>query len=743
MDTFSFIPGRKTASPGSLARFLPPLEDGVISTWLSENVKKGAWVLDPFGSSPRLALEAARTGYRVLVTVNNPVTRFLLEICATAPKTTEFKAALADLAVSRRGNEKLETHLQTLYHTPCSNCQKEVPARAFLWRKGENAPYARIYECKECHETGEKPVTPFDIERAANIARMSGLHRARVLERVAELHDPDRGYAEDAIQHYLPRAVYVLATLINRLDGMQVSPERRRALTGLLLSACDRGSTLWPYPAGRPRPKQLSTPPQFQEYNIWQAIEESIGEWDDLGAPLPCLHWSQKGRKLPESGGLLIYDGRIKDLAEAIRDVPVEAVISAIPRPNQAFWTLSALWAGWLWGREAVGQFKVALRRRRYDWNWQAGALYAAFQHVFDLLPLSAPFFGLLAEAEPSFLAATSIAANGAGFDLQGLAMRTAHDPVQILWRRGERLSRSTEDVDLLSIRKGLYAHLQALGEPASFFQLFAAGLVTQIQSSQLLRSESDLDNVLQGVQSGIRDSIKNDSQLERIDSSDRSLEVGLWDLKNNESREESLADRVEKSVVNFVMNNPAPTLLEIEHTLYKEFPGLLTPSRALVSAVLESYTVQKAGRWYLRDEDQPVSRRAELQKMAGLIDALGKRLAYKTETIAENAYAWLDGGSPARIFYLIESAMVGHVLAENRHPAEKCSLVIPGGRAGLLSYKKKRDPRLEKSLEGWQIVKFRLMRSLEEIPVLDRVSFEEQITSDPIEQSPGQMMMF
>ena len=45
----------------------------------------GSWVLDPFGFSPRLALEAARAGYRVLVTVNNPITRFLLEMSARPP----------------------------------------------------------------------------------------------------------------------------------------------------------------------------------------------------------------------------------------------------------------------------------------------------------------------------------------------------------------------------------------------------------------------------------------------------------------------------------------------------------------------------------------------------------------------------------------------------------------------------------------------------------------------------------
>src|SRR5574339_670757 len=115
MDFQPYIPGMRPVEPGPLARFNPPLEEGVISAWLpapafdAAQGKAGSWVLDPFGFSPRLALEAARAGYRVLVTVNNPITRFLLEMSARPPSETDFKAALADLSVAKKGEERCET----------------------------------------------------------------------------------------------------------------------------------------------------------------------------------------------------------------------------------------------------------------------------------------------------------------------------------------------------------------------------------------------------------------------------------------------------------------------------------------------------------------------------------------------------------------------------------------------------------------------------------------------------------
>jgi hypothetical protein len=321
--------------------------------------------------------------------------------------------------------------------------------------------------------------------------------------------------------------------------------------------------------------------------------------------------------------------------------------------------------------------------------------------------------------------------------------MRTSHDPIQLLWQRGERLHRESEDVSVEAIQGALYEHLQDLGEPAVYLQLHAAGLAVQARGHGLKRPEQDFDEALREVQSKIQEAIQSSVRMERMDSEERSLEIGLWDLKEGEERAEPLADRVERSVVTFLQKNPASTLLELERGIYPEFPGLLTPSKALVGAVLESYGEEHAGRWRMRDEDRAALRRAELEMMAGLIETIGERLEYKVEQPAQNICIWKEKRKVVRVFYLLASAVTGHILDSNRYPVEKCLLVLPGGRASLLAYKETRDPRLRKRLEGWSIVKFRLLRSLADIPVLNRQTFEEQLISDPVEQTQGQMMMF
>lgn len=753
MDHQPYIPGTRPADPGPLSRFTPPLEEGVVSRWLPLHAGPGTWLLDPFGFSPRLTLEAARTGYRVLVTVNNPITRFLLEMSAKPPSEADFKAALADLAVVKKGEERLGAHLASLYITTCEKCEREIQAEGFLWRKGEEAPYARIYNCPHCEDAGERPATQSDIDRAKRIAATDGLHRSRAFERVAAIHDDDRVYAEEAISHYLPRPLYFLTTVINRLDGLKLTPERRRALSAMILLACDAGNTLWGHPSERPRPKQLNVPNAFREHNLWMMLERGLSPWTETGSGVAVEAWPNK---IPESGGICIYEGRLKELAHEVKkEIPIAAVIGSIPRPNQAFWTLSALWAGWLWGREAVEPFKVALRRRRYDWAWNATALHAAFAHLFELLPLGTPFFGLLPEPEPPFLTSALTAASAAGFDLTSLALRTEHDPVQLLWRRGESLKREVNEPNEESVREAMHAHLIERGEPASYLHIHAAGLLELAESHALRQKGQEFDEALRGIQSIIQKGLAEDERFVHY-SSGESVDTGMWGLRDGDSSVaslpqhdtgDSLSDRIEIAIVTFLQKNPNSIYLEIEDDLYPQFPGLLTPSKRMIYSVLESYALRDGAGWHLRPEDVAAARRNELNTITAMLEAVGTRLNYATRKQDKN-YLWISAGQDVeekvvRAFYILASALIGRAMDESPHPPEQTIIVIPGGRAGLIAYKAGRDPSLAARLKKYRLVKYRLLRTLFEVPVLTRETFEEQIASDPLERSKSQMMMF
>ena len=124
------------------------------------------------------------------------------------------------------------------------------------------------------------------------------------------------------------------------------------------------------------------------------------------------------------------------------------------------------------------------------------------------------------------------------------------------------------------------------------------------------------------------------------------------------------------------------------------------------------------------------------------MIESIGKRLEYTTRKEDKN-YLWEQNGRAERTFYILASALLGRALAETPYPPEQTIIVIPGGRAALAAYKAQRDPSLAARLKKVRVVKYRLLRTLTELPVLTRETFEEQVAGDPLEKSKSQMMMF
>jgi len=759
MDIYTSLPyptGNLPANPGPLVRFLPPVPIGVAPDFLAKHAGPGAWVLDPFGASPLLALEMARLGYRVLAAVNNPIGRFLFEMGAAAYPQSEFQAALAELASSRKGEERMEAHLQSIYLTECTKCSRSVPAQAFIWEKNGKILTSRIYACSACNEQGEYPATEADQQRAAQMDAVVGLHRSRALERVATRDDPDREHVEEALQYYLPRAVYALITVINKIDSLNLSPERRRCLQALVLTACDEANTLWGYPEDRPRPKQLTVPPRFRENNVWMALERGVEIWSLGGDPIPISIWPELP---PESGGICLFEGPLRDLAPGLKQTPIQAVLTALPRPNQAFWTLSALWSGWLWGREAVAPFKMVLRRRRYDWHWHASALQAALKSLSPHLPLQAPLFAIIAEPEPSYISAAMLASDSAGFDLNGVALRTPHDPAYLLWHRrafthqpaaGVRPDETSEprsgDAEATpeptlpgTIRDAFHTYLEQRSEPATYLHLHTAGL-TALAERHLLDWQ---DEGFANLHAPLVEALKGAAFIHHGGTDNP--ETGLWGLPALESESDPLPDAAERILVNHLVHHPTSSLDELETTLYSELRGLLTPPLSTTLAILDSYAIENEGRYSLRPEDTPSARLADLDAAGKILARIGKRLGYTPQwgQNGDRLLLWEEKGRYVHAFYLLASALSCKVLRANQHPTEICLLVIPGGRAGLLAHKLERDPVIKHIWEsGWRLLKYRQLRKLADTSNLTLDNWASLLAADPLTQ-PEQMRLF
>lgn len=760
-----------------LARFLPPLPGGMVRSWLQENILPGSWLLDPLGASPTLALEAAQAGYRVLVASNNPIIRFMIEVLASAPKASDFQAALAEIAMSKRGDERLEKHLYNLYLTECETCGERIPAHTFLWRKGETQPYGKIYRCPKCGESpgGERPITQFDLGQLNEMGR-DRLQRVRALQRVIPNDSEQRENVEEVLETYLARPLYVLFTLLNKIEGLGQSPDRVRLLQALLLSACDAGNSLWAWPGGRARPRQLSSPSQFREINLWQYMEDAISEWTKLTEPIQVTSWPDRPANLtPGKGTICLFHGRVKTLMPLPVEVVPQAVLTVFPRPSQAFWTYSVLWSGWLWGPEAALPIRNVLDRRRYDWNWYTSAIFSAFSGVGNHLNPGTPFFGLLPELVPGFLNAALCANQAAGFQVEGIALRIEQEIAQVsghIFIGENKPEQATakpdpsplQELDTLA-RDAMRENLLERGEPAPYLALYAAGLHALIRGGAVGRAANtipgDLFTRLQAL-------------LIRI-FSDRAFlhlyggpveESGWWWLANPpqgaplplriaappgklDKEQLPLADQVEIEAVRFIHKNVEFSLDELDRTICRRFPGLLTPSKELVTACLESYAEpipRQPEKWRLSPRETAVARKADLQEMRKALFIIGEKLGYQVIE-REGMLTWegreMEGRENWLFFRMASSIISRFVFPVHPPDSRHVALVLPGSRARLLKLKLHRNPRLAEAASRWRFLKFRHLRDIAAHPDIDAALWEALVDEDPLTETAHQMELF
>ncbi|MFN2282618.1 MAG: hypothetical protein ACK2TZ_12205, partial [Anaerolineales bacterium] len=157
MNDQPYISGEKSSRVYPLQDYLPAYQAGIAASWVGDTIPPAGWILCPFGSSPQIALEAAQAGYRVLLPVHNPILRFLIENLASPPTWEELNSALAALASSYKGKERLKPFILSLYETNCPQCGAKTSADSFRWSRNTRELLSKTCRCEACGEETQTP----------------------------------------------------------------------------------------------------------------------------------------------------------------------------------------------------------------------------------------------------------------------------------------------------------------------------------------------------------------------------------------------------------------------------------------------------------------------------------------------------------------------------------------------------------------------------------------------------------
>lgn len=742
MKDLPYLYGEAAIRTPPLGSYLPAIQTGLVGRWLDSHLSSSDWILCPFGTSPQAALEAAQAGFRVLMPIHNPILRFLLKKMAAPPSAEDLNSALVKLASSYKGDQRLKPHLLSLYETDCPLCGRKTSAAAFIWDKSSREPVRKICRCTECGEETGGEITEADLKQALAFSDHSPTH-ARALTRVTSPADPIRIQVENALASYPPRSVYALFTALNRVTGFSLPAQERSHLEILLLHAfylCSQTleSADFDQAAGE------TGQGHFREENVWYAMEDALARWTREGKSIPVTDWPETP---PEGGGVAIFPGRVKELTPQLIGFPIQGLVMVYPRPTPAFWSLSALWSGWLWGQEASAPLRGILSSREMDWPWMTRACQVTLQDLSEVLPDQIPALGILPGIGKGSLLAWMSGSLAAGLAFRSLALDPDLRQGQSCWTLNPPPPEAALDFNHRAvIREAGLETLREAGEPTHTLTLYGAGLASLARAGYPGDPESPLADAGEYFP---RLELDFEENIAYRQGFLHFADIESWWHQELDLASPTLSDQVEIRLVRSLLeNNGSAPESRLFQGVYDAFPGPVTPRSGLIEACLRSYAELVSSQprtWALKTNDQPSNRVQDLKEMEEIISSIGRGLGFQA-SLAEarenlSYVVWEDSGKRIASFYLSASGLLSKIAAAGGKDPQQGWIILPGSRAGLIHYKMRQNPVLAEVIDKkWRLIKYRHLRLLQEQGGLTRANYQERFCLDPFTSDSPQL---
>ena len=741
VNNYSFIPGSIKGYNLPLEKFIPPLPKSIFPSWIEKMGLSAHLLIDPISANPLLPVELASSGYRVLCARSNPIIWLITEVAASAPTEEDFSTVINRLLNTRHGNATLFDHLQGLYITPCVNCGKMIQPDGFVWEKGKDQPISRVYHCQFCADEGEKDISDFDLENLKRLGNL-GIHRSRAFQRVVSGGEYEQASLNAALDCYLPRSLYVCMLLANRLESLSLKEDQAKYIRAALLSVFNNAHSLRHWPPRDHRFLQLSVPTKFFENNLFSSLQNVFQHWKHINSAVKVSYWPN----LPEeSGGICFYQRDLTEKNKLISNNIPAAITTIFPRPNQAFWTLSALWSGWLWGRKAVNPMRSALSRRRYDWYWFTKAVHIALKRIATSLQDNTLVLGILPQYTPNLAFGLFTGMHTAGFELGGSAFRASDEMLQCQWEKHPAMKSILQPE--VNLRDVINQFLMDRGEPAEYHRII---MQTIIEFSQKNRIPVNLSEVKESDFSRIQNLLKQllaEANFLKPFPSD--LPGGSrWWLLNEKGIEPPISERVESVIRKILLSRKEIHLQNLDREICEKFTGELTPEPELVNTILQSYAAPKPDDPYLfrlRTNESANARERDLKEVKDMLLKIGK--SFDLQATGNSIINWKDPVSKnyLYIFYPTVSAEISQFIFKHESLGNAHQVIVfPGSRSSWIYYRLQHDPRFASAVEnGWHFLKFRYLRRLAKKDGLDLQSWIELLDSDPPLWNPPTQLQF
>ncbi len=714
-----FIPSDALPRLRLLRQAFPGVPSAVARAAIEQHTQPGDVILDPFVSGLGVIQAALELDRKIVAASFNPIN--LLAIRATL-WPVDARSALTHLADAPKGSQRLRDHLRELYTTRCPTCGRASLAQHFVWDRDRGEPGEKHVSCTVCGEN----IGQIDADDLSKLKRYDprGLAFWVLHGRVIDRNHEDADRVSEVLEAYTPRTQAALGDILSKFEAL--SAEDRSALRPALLATFDSCTTLHTPDESR-YPSGLKPPARFIEKNVWLELEQQVSLFPSVSQSLPRVATIAELFSSPTPAVCLL----VAPARELIKQLPVAALplmVTHPPLPRPGFWSLSAVWAAWLWGKQnsQVDHLLPLLSRKRASWDWQWRAIGSALTVLQPALRPDARTV-MSFPADEAIIESVLLAAASAHEVVDHLTC-DPHDGVRVTWRLGVIPS----SAGTKNLGQPIVQHLLLERAEPTQAILLKAGLLAALGQTSALADIAHQPDGESPPLAVLRAAVK--SALE--DRSIFEIEPQVWWLTDQALAQSPLADRVEYVIVELLRAQADWHTVDLLRAVYRHFPDHLTPDRAVLATTIHSYAEESSfDQVHLRAEDHAAVRAAEMQEVRQLLVEIGPRLGFEA-IVTEQAVEWLKSKHSEYVFVIQATAAIEALLR-----AETGVLVIPGGRATLLQYKLARAARLRDT--HWKVLKFSSLRQAAQQSDLTLQTFQLAFGLEPpIEQPATQIQL-
>jgi hypothetical protein len=723
----SFIPSDSAPRLRVLPTAFNAVPPSVARAAIEQHTQPGDVILDPFASGLGVIQAALDLDRKVIAASFNPINALAIHASLWP---ADARSAFTHLEDALKAAHRLNENILKLYTAHCPTCGKAVIAQHFIWDRERGQPMEKHVLCPVCGENAG-PLEDDDFKELKKLDAR-GLPFWLLHGRVIDKNHEDADRVSDVLEAYTPRAQAALSDVLLKFEAL--SEEDRSALRPALLAALDACTSLHTPDEAR-YPSGLKPPARFVERNVWLELERQVSLLPAIPPSFPRVATIEE-LFVSDIPAICLLVLPARELVKRLPEKSIPLVVTHPPLPRLGFWSLSAVWGAWLWGKQSslVDHLLPLLSRKRTSWDWQWRAIGSALNVLNPALCHREAAHRDEARVVMSFPAEEAI------LDSVNLAAAYAHQRIESIVcdpLDGVRATWKASQADLPQSASGsevLRRILEERNEPTHELVLRAGLLKAWGQSLTLaeIAQPSDSEQTPLAVLRG---------KIDQAWSALREIEPHRWWPKLPPVLSQPLADRVERRARDLLRERDEWHGDAVLQQLYRDFPGQLTPDRALLATVIHSYAEDlHFERIRLRAEDQAEARQIEADEVYQLVRRIGEQLGVEVRTGVDaeeqRHVVWSTTEEAVYSFVIQTTAEVMPMLQDSSGV-----LVIPGGRATLLQHKIARDARLRKT--PWRVLKFSSLRRAAQQSDLSLATFPLAFGLEPpIEQPAMQIQL-